>query len=85
MLKNVETIIYMEDYQVQEILEVKGYDVEKHDFIYVPIYKNPNPRYATHTVKNATPVEKPGSVKKEKGDGMLDASDIPDFSAAFTA
>lgn len=85
MLKNVETIIYMEDYQVQEILEVKGYDVEKHDFIYVPIYKNPNPRYATHTVKNATPVEKPGGVKKEKGDGMFDASDIPDFSAAFTA
>lgn len=54
MLKNVETVIFMEDYQVQEILEVLGYDVEKHDFIYRPIYKNPNPRYATRAAENAS-------------------------------
>lgn len=54
MLKNVETVIYMEDYQVQEILEVLGYDTKIQDFIYRPIYKNPKPRYAQHNEKNAT-------------------------------
>lgn len=54
MLKNVETVIYMEDYQVQEILEVLGYDTKIQDFIYRPIYKNPKPRYAQHNEENAT-------------------------------
>ena len=40
MLKNVETVVFMEDYQVQEILEVKGFDVTTQEFIYRPIYRN---------------------------------------------
>ena len=76
MLKNVETVVFMEDYQVQEILEVKGYDVEAHDFIYRPIYKNPKPRYAEHSEEEEN---------KDMGDDgvFIDTSDIPDFSSIF--
>lgn len=76
MLKNVETVVFMEDYQVQEILEVKGYDVEAHDFIYRPIYKNPKPRYAEHSEEEEN--------KDMGNDGVfIDTSDIPDFSSIF--
>ena len=44
MLKTFDTVVYMENYQIQEILEVDGYDDETHQFNYINIYKNPTPR-----------------------------------------
>ena len=46
MLSNVGTVVYMECYQVQEILENLGYDPEIKDFRYRLIYKNLHPRGA---------------------------------------
>ena len=46
MLSNVGTVVYMECYQVQEILENLGYDPEIKDFRYRLIYKNLYPRGA---------------------------------------
>lgn len=43
--KVMDTVVYMEQYQVQEILRVKGYDLETHQFQYDYIYKNPHPRW----------------------------------------
>lgn len=45
MLKVMDTIVYMEQYQIQEILEVVDYDLETHEFIYRKMYKNPHPRW----------------------------------------
>jgi Flp pilus assembly CpaF family ATPase len=45
MLKTIDTIVYMEQYQVQEILEVKDYDLDTHQYVYEPIYKNEHPRW----------------------------------------
>lgn len=39
MLKSFQTIVYLEDFQIQEISEVVGYDEEKKDMIYRPIYR----------------------------------------------
>ena len=39
MLKTFDTVVYMEDYKVREILEIDGYDDETHDYNYIPIYK----------------------------------------------
>ncbi len=39
MLKSIDTIVYMDGYKIREILEVTGYDDEKHDYNYVHIYK----------------------------------------------
>ena len=44
MLKTFDTVVYMENYQIQEILEVDGYDDTTHQFNYINIYKNPTPR-----------------------------------------
>ena len=44
MLKTFDTVVYMENYQIQEILEVDGYNDETHQFNYINIYKNPTPR-----------------------------------------
>ena len=63
MLKNVETVVFMEDYQVQEILEVKGFDVTTQEFIYRPIYRNPHPRYAADSGDF-------GTVNSSKGEGL---------------
>ncbi len=38
MLKTFDTVVYMEDYSVKEILEVKGYNMNTHSYEYVPIY-----------------------------------------------
>lgn len=45
MLKAIGVIVYMEQYQVQEILEVVDYDLTTHDYIYRQIYKNEHPRW----------------------------------------
>lgn len=45
MLKNMDTIVYMEQYQVQEILEVADYDLDTHKYVYRHIYKNEHPRW----------------------------------------
>lgn len=82
MLKNVETVVFMEDYQVQEILEVKGFDTTTQEFIYRPIYLNPHPRYAADSNK-----EKKKEEKKEIGNDngvFLDTSSIPDFSSILS-
>lgn len=39
MLKTFDTVVYMEDYKIREILEIDGYDDEIHDYNYIPIYK----------------------------------------------
>lgn len=41
MIKSFQTIVYMEDYQVKEISEIVGYDEDKKDMIYRPIYRAP--------------------------------------------
>lgn len=45
MLASVDTIVYMEQYQVQEIVEVAGYDLDTGRFRYRYIYKNEHPRW----------------------------------------
>ena len=83
MLKNVETVVFMEDYQVQEILEVKGFDTTTQEFIYRPIYLNPNPRYAKPI--NAMDSEKEEKKENVSGGGVfLDTSSIPDFSSILS-
>ena len=42
MIKSFQTIVYMQDFKVQEISEIVGYDEEKKDMIYRYIYKRPN-------------------------------------------
>ena len=39
MLKTFDTIVYMEDYAIKEILEVTGYDDESKQYQYVNIYR----------------------------------------------
>lgn len=39
MIKSFQTIVYLKDFKVQEITEIIGYDDEKKDMIYRPIYK----------------------------------------------
>lgn len=39
MLKTFDTIVYMEDYKIQEVLECTGYDDETKQFKYVHIYR----------------------------------------------
>lgn len=39
MIKSFQTIVYLEDFQVQEISEIVGYDEKKKDMIYRPIYR----------------------------------------------
>lgn len=39
MLKTVDTIVYMQDYKIQEILECVGYDDETKQFQYINIYR----------------------------------------------
>ena len=39
MLKSFQTIVYLEDFSVKEIIEIEGYDEEKHDMIVRPIYR----------------------------------------------
>ena len=41
MIKSFQTIVYMEDFKIQEISEIVGYDEEKKDMIYRPIYLRP--------------------------------------------
>lgn len=42
MLKSFETIVYLQDFKVQEISRIVGYDEEKHDMIYQYIYRRNN-------------------------------------------
>ena len=39
MIKSFQTIVYLKDFKVQEISEIIGYDEEKEDMIYRPIYR----------------------------------------------
>lgn len=39
MLKSFQTIVYLQDFKVQEISEITGYDEEKHDMKYRYIYR----------------------------------------------
>ena len=39
MIKSFQTIVYMQDFKVQEISEIIGYDEKKQDMIYRPIYR----------------------------------------------
>ena len=41
MLKSFQTIVYLEEFKIQEISEVEGYDNDKKEIIYKPIYKRP--------------------------------------------
>ena len=41
MIRSFQTIVYLEDFKVQEISEIVGYDNVKKDMIYRPIYRNP--------------------------------------------
>ena len=37
--KSFDTIVYLQDFTVQEIVQVKGYNEEKKDMDYIQIYK----------------------------------------------
>ena len=39
MIKSFQTIVYMQDFKVQEITEIIDYDTDKKDMVYRPIYK----------------------------------------------
>ncbi|MFI3238275.1 MAG: ATPase, T2SS/T4P/T4SS family [Lachnospiraceae bacterium] len=39
MMECFKTIIFMKDYQVHQIFEVRGWDYEKEELVYVPIYQ----------------------------------------------
>ena len=39
MMKSFQTIVFLQDFKVQEISEIVGYDEEKKDMIYKPIYR----------------------------------------------
>ena len=39
MIKAFQTIVYLEDFKVKEITEIIGYDNDRRDFIYRPIYR----------------------------------------------
>lgn len=39
MIKSFQTIVYLKDFHVEEISEIIGYDEEKEDMIYRPIYR----------------------------------------------
>lgn len=39
MLKSFQTIVYLEDFKVKEISEITGYDEDRRDMIYRPIYR----------------------------------------------
>ena len=41
MLKDLDVIVYIQNYKVKEISEIAGYDEEKKKIIYKPIYRNP--------------------------------------------
>lgn len=49
MIKSFETIVYMEDFCIQEISQIIGYDEVKKDMIYRTIYRNPD-RYKVKTI-----------------------------------
>lgn len=38
MIKSFQTVVYLKDFKVQEIFEIVGYDEERKDMIYKPIY-----------------------------------------------
>lgn len=44
MLKSFQTIVYLQDFKVQEISEIVGYDEEKHDMKYKYIYRRDKER-----------------------------------------
>lgn len=39
MIRSFQTIVYLEDFKVKEITEIVGYDEQKKDMIYRPIYR----------------------------------------------
>ena len=39
MIKSFDTIVYLQDFKIMEISEVKGYDEEKKEMIYKTIYR----------------------------------------------
>ena len=39
MIKSFQTIVYLEDFKIKEITEIVGYDEEKKDMVYRPIYR----------------------------------------------
>lgn len=41
MLKDLEVIVYIENFKVKEITEIAGYDEDKERIIYRPVYRNP--------------------------------------------
>ena len=56
MIKSFQTIVYMEDFKIQEISEIIGYDEEKRDMIYRPIYIRPGrKRTGVFAVKKERP------------------------------
>lgn len=79
MLSCVQTIVYMEHYQVQEILENLGYDTTIQDFKYREIYKNPHPR--DEIVAEKGEEEKAiEQTKTDTDDGTVDEDAVPDFA-----
>lgn len=40
MLKTFDTVVYLEDYKIQQILEVTGYNDDTKQYDYIPIYTN---------------------------------------------
>ena len=50
MLSHLGTVVFMKDFQVCEVLELKGWDAKKQQLVYIPIYMRPgmeHPEFAT--------------------------------------
>jgi pilus assembly protein CpaF len=59
MLKDLEVIIYIQEYKIMEISEIVGYDDDKKQLIYKSIYKRDYQKPAAKNKKSQKPAEKP--------------------------
>lgn len=81
MLKNMDTIVYMEQYQVQEILEVVDYDLDTHRYVYRNIYKNEHPRWEKPAAEEVRDAAEEGKA----AEGSQNAPAVPEADAAHKA
>ena len=51
-VKSFKTIVYLQDFKVQEISEIDHYDENLKDFVYRPIYRRPVESFSSTPLKN---------------------------------
>ena len=65
MIKSFQTIVYLQDFRVREIVEIAGYDEEKKDFLYRDIYRA-NAEGGAFAPVSAAPEKSENSKENEK-------------------